>query len=80
MADVPAGPVRAVSPVEAGPAGALVDVGVTELPEEAPCARAGEAPQGVVAGGPVQAWLGRALIDFHLTVRTFKSRENKPQA
>lgn len=80
LADVPVVPIRAVSPVEAGLAGALVDVGVAEVPEEAPSARAGEAPQGIVAGPPVQAWLGQALINFHLTVRTFKSRENKPQA
>lgn len=80
LAHLPAGPIRAVSPVEAGLAGALVDVGVAQVPEEAPPAGAGEAPQGIVAGAPILAWLGRALVDFHLAVRTCKSRENGPQA
>lgn len=70
VAAVPIGTVRAVSPVEAGLAGALVDVGVTEVPEEALRAGAGETPQGIVAGPPVQAWLGQALIDFQFAVCT----------
>lgn len=75
--DVPVGTVHALSPVEARPAGALIQVGFAEAAKEARGAGAGEAPQGVAAGPAVQARLGRALIYFQLTVFSFKSKENK---
>lgn len=75
--DVPVGMVHALSPVETRLADTLIDVGFTEVPEEAGGAGAGEAPQGIAAGCTIQARLWQALIDFQLTVCTFQSKENK---
>lgn len=74
--DIPIGLVHALSPIEAWLADTLIDVGFAEVAKEARCTGAGKAPDRIMAGRAVEAWLWRALIYFQLTVCTFKTKEN----